>query len=400
MPLAWFDLTGRLIQGTPGYTPPIASRAIGVLGVALYEAVVPGMPDHRSLGGLVNGLTKPRWRGNSAADHWPIVASSALATTVRAMFPTAPAALAAEIERLEQAQRGTVSVGLRRRSEARGRAIANAVIDWSKADGGHEGYLRNFPTDYVPPQGPGLWAPTPPGFLRALQPTWGSNRTMALASADVCDPGPPPAFSTARGTPFFAEALKVYETVNGLTPEQREIALFWADDPGATATPPGHSLSILSQVLRARDANLATGAEAYARLGMALSDAFVTCWRTKFRHNLLRPITYIRNVIDPAWGDPLPVTTPPFPEYTSGHSAQSGAAAAVLTSMFGAVSFTDHTNDARGLAPRSFDSFDAFAQEAAISRLYGGIHYRAAIEKGIGQGRCIGDAVAALRLTD
>jgi membrane-associated phospholipid phosphatase len=186
--------------------------------------------------------------------------------------------------------------------------------------------------------------------------------------------------------------------VNALTTEQRAIALFWADDPGQTATPPGHSVSILGQVLRAQERSLADAAVAYVRLGVAVCDAFIACWRVKYIHNLIRPISYIRSHIDPAWGDPLPVTTPPFPEYTSGHSVQSAAAAEVLAATFGEVTFTDHTHDGRGLAPRSFGSFAGFAQEAAISRLYGGIHYRSAIDRGLEQGRCIGAAVAALPL--
>ena len=190
--------------------------------------------------------------------------------------------------------------------------------------------------------------------------------------------------------------MEVYEAVNGLTPAQLEIGLFWSDDPGQTATPLGHSASILGQVLRVEDRSLADAAVAYARLGLAVCDAFIACWRLKYIHNLVRPISYIRSYIDPTWGDPLPVTTPPFPEYSSGHSVQSAAAAEVLSATFGEVAFADHTHDARGLASRSFGSFAAFAQEAAISRLYGGIHYRCAIERGLEQGRCVGAMVAAL----
>jgi hypothetical protein len=196
----------------------------------------------------------------------------------------------------------------------------------------------------------------------------------------------------------FAEAFEVYTTVNALSDEQRAIARFWSDDPGSTSTPAGHSLSILTQVLRARDASLAEAAEAYAFLGIAVADAFIGCWRVKYTHNLLRRITYIRATIDPGWSDPLPLVTPPFPEYTSGHSVQSAAAAAVLTAQFGVVPFVDQTHDRRGLAPRSFTSFDEAAAEAAISRLYGGIHFRAAIERGLTQGRCIGEGAAALPL--
>jgi hypothetical protein len=386
-----------LIQATPGYSPPVASRAIGYAGVTLYEAIVGGMPEHRSLAGLLSGLPALPASGRNAAYDWPLVANAALAEVLRALFPGAPAERRNALEILEASYVATAPRGIRERSIEHGRAIARAVFAWSTADGGHEGYLRNFPSGYVPPVGPGLWERTPPGFQPALQPSWGDNRTFLRAPA-ACDPGPPPPYSTAPDSMCFAEANEVYTTVNALSDEQRAIARFWSDDPGATSTPPGHSLSIMTQVLRGRDASLAEAAEASALLGIAVADAFIGCWRVKYEHNLLRPITYIRATIDPSWGNPLPLVTPPFPEYTSGHSVQSAAAAAVLTAQFGVVPFVDHSHDARGFAPRAFASFEDAAAEAAISRLYGGIHYRAAIERGLTQGRCIGEQAAALSL--
>src|SRR5690606_19030531 len=179
------------------------------------------------------------------------------------------------------------------------------------------------------------------------------------------------------------------------------IALFWSDDPGHTPTPSGHWLSILNQVLVHEEATLDVAAEAYAKLGIAMADAFITCWNTKFAYNVVRPISYIQTVIDPGWNTPDltdPVMTPPFPEYTSGHSVQSGAAATVLTGLFGDnYAFIDTTHEARGLSSRSFQSFYAAADEAAISRLYGGIHYRSAIELGLEQGKCVGERVLELR---
>ncbi|HET6745472.1 MAG TPA: vanadium-dependent haloperoxidase [Candidatus Limnocylindria bacterium] len=395
VPTAWFGLVQRLVMRTPGYSPPVASRAFGCLGVGLYESLVPGMPDYVSLAGTLHDL--PAIPRSAGTYHWPSVANATLASMTRNLFPTAPEALRAEIDQLEAQMAGNVAPGILRRSVEAGRAAAGAVDAWSRSDGGHEGYLRNFPADYVPPVGEGLWVPTPPGFQRAMQPRWGSNRAMALDTALTCNPGPPPPFSTQADSAFLAEALEVYETVNGLTSAQRDIALFWSDDPGLTATPPGHSVSILGQVLRTQDRSLADAAVAYARLGIAVCDAFIACWRVKYIHNLLRPISFIRSHIDPTW-DALPLTTPPFPEYTSGHSVQSAAAAEVMKATLGETAFTDHTHDARGLAPRSFGSFAEFAQEAAISRLYGGIHFRSAIERGLEQGRCIGSAVAAIPL--
>ena len=245
--------------------------------------------------------------------------------------------------------------------------------------------------------GQGLWVPTPPSFLTALQPFWGGNRCFAIGSGAARAPGDHPPYSEASGSAFRREAREVYDTVNALTSEQAAIARFWSDDPGATATPPGHSVSIATQVLRRERSSLAEAAETYARVGMAVSDAFVSCWFQKYRYNLLRPVTYARAQFDADW---LPLlVTPPFPEYPSGHSVQSGAAFQVLTDLFGRqYGFVDRTHDELGFAPRHFRSFLEAADEAAVSRLYGGIHFRAAIENGLAQGRHIGRAVSRLRL--
>ncbi|MEZ4688669.1 MAG: vanadium-dependent haloperoxidase [Ignavibacteria bacterium] len=179
-----------------------------------------------------------------------------------------------------------------------------------------------------------------------------------------------------------------------MTEEQETIALFWADD-GGTYTPPGHSVAILMQLLNTGNYRLDFSAASLAKIGIAVSDAFISCWKGKFTYNLLRPITYIRNYIDPSWS-PF-VTTPAFPEYASGHSTQSGASAQVLSDILGYnYSFTDYTHTGDGFAPRSFNSFFDFADEAAISRLYGGIHYRSANENGLDKGIEIGRNVSAL----
>jgi hypothetical protein len=396
VPVAWFDLALELVRTTPGFSPPVASRAFGYAGVALYEAVVPGMPEGRSLAGRLNELTRVPPPADRAY-HWPTVANSALASILRSLFPTTSVANSAAIDDLElrfsgQA-RAVLPLGVYRRSLARGAEVARHVFDWSTTDGGHEAFLRNFPP-YTPPSGPGLWLPTPPAFAPALQPFWGSNRPFVIASGETCSPGPPPPYSEDARSGFYAEAHECYRVVIELTPKQEAIARFWSDDPGETPTPPGHSISILTQAVRALDLSLERAAEAYAKVGIAVADAFISCWSTKYGYNLLRPVTYIRRLIDPSW-TPL-LVTPPFPEYTSGHSVQSGAAAQVLRQLFGDLAFTDHTHDARRLSPRSFRSFTEAAQEAAISRLYGGIHFQAAIERGLEQGVCIGKRVASL----
>jgi hypothetical protein len=321
-----------------------------------------------------------------------------MATIMRRLFADASApsldAIAALEARFATEYGEVVPPGIVRRSNAFGESVATAIYAWSTTDG----YAQYNNCAYTPPTGPGLWVPTPPAFAPPLQPCWGRLRPFAIAGGGACNPGPPPAYSVDPGSECYIEAREVYDTVDNLTPEQLLIALYWADNPGQTGTPPGHSIAIVGHVVTQYDVPLDLAAEAYAKVGIAVADAFISCWWMKYEYNLLRPITYIRDVIDPAWSSPI--ATPPFPEYTSGHSVQSGAAAQVLTDLFGEVPFVDYTHVDRGMAPRSFDDFFAFADEAAISRLYGGIHYRTAIERGVDQGRCIGQVVTALRTRD
>lgn len=399
---AWFALQLDLVRQTPGFSPPVASRAFGYSGVTLYEALVGGMPDYQSLAGQLNALEGLPETDPALAYHWPTVANSALGGITDYLFFHASERNRTRIENLYRqfARQGeaTVDHATFSRSVSYGQDIADAIYQWSLTDGGHDGELRSFDAAYTPPAGEGLWTPT--GIVNntpvpALQPAWGNNRPFALASGAECAPPAPPAYSEDPASAFYAEAWEVYETGRHLSPEQRDIALFWSDDPGLTSTPPGHSMALLTQLLGASGYHLDLAAEAYARLGIALADSFIACWHTKFDYNLLRPVTYIHNVIDPGW-QPL-LNTPSFPEYPSGHSVQSAAAAEVLAAVFGdQFAFLDQTNATRGLAPRSFAGFTDFAEEAAISRLYGGIHFRAAIEQGLAQGRCIGRRVNAL----
>ncbi len=385
---AWFDLARTLVRTTLGFTPPVASRAFAYTGLALYEAVVPGSRRYQSLQRVMPGLRVPSPDDDRL--DWPAVANAALASMMRLLFPTTSVNNRAAIDALEASFTGSSGD-----ASAYGRAVADSVFAFAWTDGGHEGYLRNFPADYIPPAGPGLWVPTPSAFQTALQPTWGRNRCFAIESGADCPAGPPTRYSEDPGSDFYAEAMEVYRAVNERTPEQEAIAQFWADDPGVTATPPGHSVSIATQVLQREGASLMLAAETYAKVGMAVGDAFIACWDAKYRYSLLRPVTYIRAVVDPGW-TPL-LVTPPFPEHTSGHSVQSGAAFHVLTDLFGRrYRFEDHTHDDRGLAPRRFGSFREAAEEAALSRLYGGIHFRPAIELGLEQGRCVGRAVSGL----
>jgi membrane-associated phospholipid phosphatase len=218
---------------------------------------------------------------------------------------------------------------------------------------------------------------------------------MVLSDGSACPPPGHPAFSTDPASEFAAAAREVYEIGLSLTDEQREIATFWADNAGATGTPPGHWIAIVGQLSRNRRLSLLAAAEAYARVGIAVHDAFIACWHVKYATNLQRPVTYIVENIDAGWQPFL--VTPPFPTYTSGHSSQSGAAATVLTHQFGRQRFTDTIRTdlhlVPELSPRTFESFAAAAREAAVSRLYGGIHYGFDNAHALEAGRCVGRTI-------
>jgi len=400
VPLAYYQLSLGFTKRTGGFTPPVQARAYGYMGVALYEAVVGGMPGHRSIVSQLNGIgLLPEAKG--IPYHWPLVANAALAEAMRGLWGDRTDHAAQNIADLNalEAQLSSqyeigVPPGIAKVSSDFGRAVGAAVFAASRHDGGDEGYLTNFPTTYVPPTGPGLWVPTAPGQL-AMQPFWGTTvRTLALANSRQCNPGPPPAYSEQPGSDFYDEAGLDYQISKTLTPEQITIARYWADGPG-TISGPGHSLAIVDEVVTQQHANLGEAAEAYARAGIADADAVTALWWVKYHYNLVRPVTYIRQVIDPTWTTLLP--TPPFPEYVSAHSGQSAAALATLESLFGDhVPFVDHAHDADGFAPRSFDHIFAAAEEAGMSRLYAGIHFRSGNLNGRTLGLCVAAVVNSL----
>lgn len=404
----WNALMFKLVKETAGFSPPVAARAFGYTGLAVYESVRPGMDGYLSLAGQINGLDDlmiPE-ADPDLEYNWEISANAATATILRGCFETASPANLTTIDdlesNLEQEFGSGIDAEIVQRSVQFGKNIGDAILAYANSDGQVECYKNNFPTSYTPPTGDGKWVPTPPLFQRALQPYWGDVRPFVSKNVVDALPPAPPVYSTNPSSKFYQEAQEVYNTVTNLTAEQLLIANYWSDDPGKTATPPGHSVAILSQVLQKENSNLEVAAEALAKIGIGVHDAFISCWKSKFIHNLVRPITVMQDLFDPAVT--IPLSTPPFPEYTSGHSVQSGATAQILTDLFGEnYAFTDRTHETRvdiNGTPRSFPSFHAFADEAAISRLYGGIHYRTAIELGVVQGRSIGDNVNALKFKE
>lgn len=391
----------ELTRHTPTYSPPVASRSFAYLWVAAYEAMAGGSDEMRSLAGQLTGLTPPPPREAGAVHDEAVVLQATLEAMLAHLFrntgPSGQRALSGVSARLSEGVAEGMAPDVLARSRDHGAAVAAHVLAWAAADGGEVVENMGFPMSFDLSDDPGAWAPTSRIVQQQspLLPGWGENRTFALPAATACPLPPPPAFSAEAGSAFVAEAEEVLALRRELSPDREAVARFWSDDAMLSWTPPGHWIAIAAQELRAEGAGAERRVEVLARLSVAMADAFIGCWHEKFRWNLVRPVSFIRAHLDPAF-EPL-LVTPPFPEYPSGHSVQSGAAAAVLTAMFGeSHAFTDTTHEDEGLPARSFPSFAAAAEEAALSRLYGGIHFRSAVENGLRMGDCIGTHAVAL----
>lgn len=399
--LMWHKLILELVRHTSTYVPPVAARAFAYIGITAHEALASGNPRLVSLAGQLTDLAPLPPRPSGAFDE-PCVLHAALQVAVAELFantgPTGQRAVEAMGRKLGETARAGIDGGVVDRSVAHGRAVAGHILAWARADGGAVIENMGFPAEYTPGTRPQDWVPT--SLIRLQQapllPQWAECRPFVLPAADACDAPPHPAYDEAAGSEFHAYAQEVYDTGRSLTEEQKLIARFWSDDPMLSPTPAGHWIAIVLQIADRDALPVELVSATLAKLGVAQADAFISCWSTKFRYNLLRPVTYIRRHIDPAW-EPL-LITPPFPEYTSGHSTQSGAAATVLAAMLGEdFAFDDETHVDDDLPVRRFPSFAAAAEEAAVSRLYGGIHFRFGNEAGLAQGRRVGAYAAALR---
>jgi len=381
----WMDLLYHRIMAE-GYNPPAAARMYAYAGVALYESVVWGIPTNRSLGGQLNGLGGMPFP-EAAEYDWTTVAHEALRTVLNGLMFEATQETHAAFNDFHHEQIGlraeTIAEDVINRSVEYGENIAKKLLEWADADGYRE--TRN--REYTFPTGVDwFWVATNPD-LPALEPYWGEVRTFGMTATDVCDVDMNMEFSTEQDSTFYQQALEVMNVGDDLVAEQRDIATYWLDNLSATGTPAGHWVLIENQMVDHLNLTLDVVAQMYGMTNMAMADAFTACWAIKYREPLLRPETYINRYISPAWRSYI--TTPMFPEYPSGHSVVSAAAAEMLTNLFGQVAFTDTAKLQFDMAARSFTSFDAAAQEAAISRIYGGIHFRTAVENGMDIGRCV-----------
>lgn len=429
--------------------PPVASRISAYSAVALYEGyAADARSSLRSLAGQLNGLASlPAVPDGDPVDG-AVVAAEAERVVMDSLFRDGIPGTRRTIDSLAAAQiAARVAAGVseagRDRAVAHGRAIGNAVLAWAATDsffatrgrawtvsGKREEWINTATVAQFVPQtmsgqsdlvqlanpniredvenatAKGTFTNRPkadgPTTLPTFNPTkptepyWGVLRPFVLTSGDECAAPPPPAYSEKVGTPFYEMGKQFHDTVMALTPAQKEIALFWADNPVATGTPGFHWISVVNLMVARRKLSADAAAELYALTSIAIADAFIGCWREKYRSNVVRPETWVRRVLDPKYQTVIP--TPPFPEYTSGHSVQSGAAVDVLVRLLGdTIPYIDSTQVDIGQAPRPFASFTAAVREVAISRVYAGVHYFPAVVDGLTQGTCIGRRVNALK---
>ena len=415
LPLAWNKLYLDLERFTPGYRPPVSARTLAYVNLAAYESVWPGMAgDYNSMADQWPGLALPQPESGKEY-HWPSSMNAAYVEIMELFFPTAPAEQLYRIYALQTdyalIYKQQVPNDVYARSAAFGRSVANAVFNWSASDAaGHEAYLRNNDPGYVPPAGTGIWQPTYPDFTPALLPHWGDVRTFAADNSDVAPN--PLAYSEIPSSDLYQQALAVKNLVtgikNGHADEDAWIADFWSDDcPILTFTPAGRWIAVLNQVVERNKLHMDKAIEAYARIGLALSDAGVRAWHEKYRFNVERPIDYIRRVQnDPEWNTVMcpdgsgRFFTPPFPAYPSGHATFGAAAAEVMTALFGAgYPMTDRCHEGRtefNGTPRSFNNFYEMAEENAYSRIPIGVHFKMDSDAGLELGYGIGKKINAL----
>jgi membrane-associated phospholipid phosphatase len=422
-------------------SPPVAARVTAYAAVALYEGLATGSKTLRSIAGQLNGLDSlPRPPAGAELDPELVALeaqSTVLDTIYREGLPQTKAALAAVTDSLRQARLAPgVSAAIGRESATYGHRLGFAILDWARRDGfdttrslkwaaatGKQYWVNtsdesqyvaqnlSAARDYVAIDNPAAALRPGSASERALivnrpksssistvravnpvgatEPYWGVLRPFVLKTADECPSAPPYPYSEDHESAFYRDAMVVFDESHKLDDARHKTVLFWADNPGQSGTPTGHWLSIAGQMVAQLHLDADRAAELYLLASLAQADAFIATWKVKYETMVVRPVTYINRLIDPKWR--TDIITPSFPEYPSGHSVQSAAAAAVMTGLLGDhVAFDDSTGLALGHPVRRFDSFWAAATEAAKSRLYGGIHYPAAVFKGQDFGRCIG----------
>jgi PAP2 superfamily len=394
--LDWYKLQLRILLER---NSALNGVYFGYIGIGLYESVRYGTEHSVSLSTKLYQMPAMPAKENNKRYNWPASANAAMAKMVRSFYTGLTAANKASIDSLENVYNEklklTAGIEVFNRSQAYGQSIAAAVYNWSLTDNFNPGN-----TGYVPPVFPGAWVPTPPAFANPINPYYGTARPFMAANLTNVAPAFPAAYSEVVNSDFYKIAKLDYDVSKTLTTEQKNIALFWVDQGnGIGYTPNGHEISLVIQALEQTHASLAVAAKAFAKTCIAQRDALLVVFKSKYIYNLLRPVTYIRKVIDPSW---LPfIPTPPHPEYPAAHALVTGAAMQALQRVLGRhVTITDHTYDFRGFPSRTYRYIFKAGEEAGISRLYGGIHYLPSINIGLMMGKDIGNKAGDIKLNE
>ena len=380
------------------FSPPVASRVYMYPSVASYAIIQKAYPKkYRSLEGQLKDLTSvPEPNGENIDLH--LASIHAFLKVGKQLIFSEKKIDEYRLELYENLKSKGLPKKVLKASIDYGEKVADHILAWSKKDMYDQ--TRTFPK-YTIKEEDKFWKPTPPDYMDGIEPHWNKIRTVVLDSAKQFPPIAPLEFDLTKGSDFQKQLMEVYEEGRGKTEESKEIASFWDCNPYVShhkghamfatkkITPGGHWIGITTIAARKAKSTFDETINAYTNVTIGLFDAFISCWDEKWRSLVVRPETLINQYIDEEWV-PL-LQTPPFPEYTSGHSVISRASAIVLTDLYGDdFQFNDTTEVEYGLPIRSFNSFKHASEEAAISRLYGGIHYRMAIDEGVSQGEKVG----------
>ncbi|OQP58163.1 haloperoxidase [Niastella vici] len=378
--------------------PPLAARFFSYACLAGYEIVAQNDSSFKTMHGVLKEYPDLKKSDTIQGYDVPLSAVLAMLETAQKMQPTGKQLAVYEQHLLDSCRRLGYEEDRIYNSLRYAKAISKKILVWAKADGYNK--ISNFPR-YTPLDKEGCWYPTPPGFLPAVEPYFNTVRTMALDSCSQFMAPPPTPFSSGKKTAFYKLLLQNYNDGKPVSEDQRVIAAFWDCNPFAIQddghlimskkkiSPGAHWLGITGIACEKAGKRFEETMQIYTWVSVGLMDAFICCWDEKYRSNRIRPETAIRKYIDPKWTPVL--QTPPFPEYLSGHSVISACSATILSHFFGNnFAYTDSVEVAYGLPPRSFTSFNQAAQEAAVSRFYGGIHFMDAIENGLLVGNKVG----------
>lgn len=378
--------------------PPAASRFYSYAVLSAYEIVSQHNAKMLPLSSILKDYKAEKITTDEKKYDYRIAAVYAILETGRRMLPSGFMLEEPEQKYIQSLRKNRISAAVIDQSVKVANSIAEGMVAYAKADGygSLSGKLR-----YTPSKGDGYWYPTPPSYMEAVEPNWKTIRPMLIDSCNQFLPEPPVSFSKDSSSEFYKLAKEVYDVSRNLSAEQFQIASFWDCNPFVVSTsghmaigfkkisPGGHWMNITGIAAQQAKLSFDSSVLVHMLVSVTLVDAFISCWDEKYRSNRIRPETFINKHIDINW-QPL-LQTPPFPEYTSGHSVISTAAAEMLSFLFGDhFSFTDDSESIFEIPARSFHSFREAAEEAAVSRLYGGIHYRDAIVNGQTEGRALG----------